>query len=199
MDIFGAVIGLLVLSPLLLILALIVRLKLGRPVLYAQVRPGKHGRPFTLYKFRTMKNATDPDGLSLPDEQRLTGLGRFLRSCSLDELPELFNVLKGEMSLVGPRPLLIEYLELYTPEQARRHEVRPGITGWAQVKGRNLLAWEKRFALDVWYVDQRNFWLDIKILILTLMQVLRRQGISAEGNVTMPPFTGTRMETHGQR
>ena len=165
---------------------------MGSPVLFKQVRPGLRGRPFMMYKFRTMTDERDIQGRLLPDEQRLTKLGRFLRSTSLDELPELFNVLKGDMSLVGPRPLLMEYLPLYTPEQARRHEVRPGITGWAQVNGRNAISWEEKFRYDVWYVDNWSFWLDIKILWMTIVSVLKREGISAQGHVTMPPFTGSR-------
>lgn len=180
-----------ILSPVMLLLAVLVRMSLGSPVIFKQVRPGLHGKPFTMYKFRTMTDARDAHGRLLPDEQRLTKLGRFLRSTSLDELPELFNVLKGDMSLVGPRPLLMEYLPLYTPEQARRHNVRPGMTGWAQVNGRNALSWEEKFEYDVWYVDNWSFWLDIKILWMTLVAVLRREGISADGHATMPAFTGS--------
>src|SRR5690606_14191037 len=183
-----------ILSPVMLLLAVLVRMSLGSPVIFKQVRPGLHGKPFTMYKFRTMTDARDAHGRLLPDEQRLTKLGRFLRSTSLDELPELFNVLKGDMSLVGPRPLLMEYLPLYTPEQARRHNVRPGMTGWAQVNGRNALSWEEKFEYDVWYVDNWSFWLDIKILWMTLVAVLRREGISADGHATMPPFTGSASE-----
>ncbi len=182
------------LSPLLLALAAAVLATSGRPVLFRQERPGLRGRPFTLLKLRTMREARDGAGGNLPDERRLTRLGRALRSTSLDELPELWNVLRGQMSLVGPRPLLMDYLPLYTPEQARRHEVRPGITGWAQVNGRNALSWEEKFALDVWYVDHRGFWLDIWILWKTLVLVLRREGIAAPGHATMPPFTGRRKE-----
>lgn len=180
-----------ILSPVMLLLAVLVRMSLGSPVIFKQVRPGLHGKPFTMYKFRTMTDARDAHGRLLPDEQRLTKLGRFLRSTSLDELPELFNVLKGDMSLVGPRPLLMEYLPLYTPEQARRHNVRPGMTGWAQVNGRNALSWEEKFEYDVWYVDNWSFWLDIKILWMTLVAVLRREGISADGHATMPAFAGS--------
>jgi len=181
--------GLLVaLSPVLLLLALVVRVGVGRPILFRQVRPGLHGRPFTLYKFRTMHAPRDSHGGT--DAERLTRLGRLLRATSLDELPELWNVVRGEMSLVGPRPLLTEYLPLYTPEQARRHEVRPGITGWAQVHGRNAVAWEERFALDVWYVDHRSFWLDLKILFLTVGQVLSGRGIAEPGQATMTSFRG---------
>lgn len=191
-DIVISSLLLILLSPVLLVLSILVRITLGSPVLFRQVRPGLHGRPFTMYKFRTMTDERDIQGRLLPDEQRLTKLGRFLRSTSLDELPELFNVLKGDMSLVGPRPLLMEYLPLYTPEQARRHEVRPGITGWAQVNGRNAISWEEKFRYDVWYVDNWSFWLDIKILWMTIVSVLKREGISAQGHVTMPPFTGSR-------
>jgi lipopolysaccharide/colanic/teichoic acid biosynthesis glycosyltransferase len=177
--------------PLLLLWGL-VRRKLGSPVLFRQVRPGLHGRPFMMVKFRTMTDERGADGELLPDAQRLTTFGRFLRAASLDELPELWNVLRGEMSLVGPRPLLMEYLPLYSPEQARRHEVRPGITGWAQVNGRNALSWEERFKLDVWYVDHRSLWLDLRILWLTVRKVIVREGISAQGEATMPRFTGNK-------
>lgn len=182
----------LLLSPVLAGVYLAVALKLGRPVLFRQQRPGLNGRPFTLTKFRSMRNALDSKGNPLPDSERLTQFGRFLRSSSLDELPELFLVFQGHMSLVGPRPLLMEYLPLYTPRQARRHEVRPGLTGWAQVNGRNALSWQEKFDLDVWYVDNRNFWLDLRILWLTLFKVLNRQGVSAAGEATMPRFTGER-------
>jgi lipopolysaccharide/colanic/teichoic acid biosynthesis glycosyltransferase len=167
-----------------------VRRKMGSPVLFRQTRPGRHGRPFEMIKFRTMREAIYADGRLLPDAERLGNLGRFLRSSSLDELPELWNVLKGEMSLVGPRPLLVEYLTLYSDEQARRHEVHPGITGWAQVNGRNAISWDEKFALDVWYVDNRSTWLDLKIIMLTVHRALKREGISAEGEATMPKFTG---------
>ncbi len=177
--------------PLLLLWAL-VRRKLGSPVLFRQVRPALHGRPFMMVKFRTMTDERGADGELLPDVQRLTPFGRFLRATSLDELPELWNVLRGEMSLVGPRPLLMEYLPLYSPEQARRHEVRPGITGWAQVNGRNALSWEERFELDVWYVDHRSLWLDLYILWLTVRKVILREGISAQGEATMPRFIGNK-------
>ncbi|WP_353928803.1 sugar transferase [Desulfofundulus kuznetsovii] len=190
MDFIGAVVGLALLAPVMLLIALFICLNMGRPVLFRQVRPGLHGRPFVIYKFRTMKEERDSRGNLLPDELRLTRLGRFLRSTSLDELPELFNVLKGDMSLVGPRPLLMEYLERYTPEQARRHEVKPGITGWAQVNGRNAITWEEKFKLDVWYVDNWSLWLDFKILGSTFLKVLRREGISAKGYATMPEFMG---------
>ncbi len=185
-------IGLVALSPLLAALGVLVVVFLGFPPFFIQTRPGLHGRPFRLYKFRTMRDTRDASGRLLPDAERLTAFGRFLRAFSLDELPSLWNVLKGDMSLVGPRPLLMEYLDRYTPEQARRHEVRPGITGWAQVNGRNALSWEEKFKLDVWYVDNRSFRLDMKILALTVWHVLARKGISAEGHATMPPFTGTK-------
>jgi lipopolysaccharide/colanic/teichoic acid biosynthesis glycosyltransferase len=174
----------------LLVLAMLVRLRLGSPVLFSQIRPGLHGRPFKMVKFRTMTDARGPDGDLLPDAQRLTTFGRFLRASSLDELPELWNVLRGEMSLVGPRPLLMEYLPLYLPEQARRHEVRPGITGWAQVNGRNAVDWNERFRMDVWYVDNHSLLLDLRILWRTLRKVLIREGISAQGEATMSKFTG---------
>lgn len=190
-DFLGTLLGLLVLSLPLLVLIWLVRHKLGNPVFFRQVRPGLHGKPFEMVKFRTMTSERDPNGQMLPDAVRLTPFGRFLRTTSLDELPELWNVLKGDMSLVGPRPLLTEYLPLYTPEQARRHEVRPGITGWAQVNGRNAISWEDKFALDVWYVNHQNLWLDIKILWLTVRKVLRRDGISAAGEATMMRFTGS--------
>ncbi len=183
---------LLLLAPLLIVLALLIRRKMGPPALFRQVRPGLHGRPFEMMKFRTMRNAAGPDGQLLPDVDRLTPFGRFLRSTSLDELPELWNVLKGEMSLVGPRPLLMEYLPRYSMEQARRHDVRPGLTGWAQVNGRNALSWEEKFALDLWYVDRQTVWLDIRILWMTAVKVLKRDGISADGEATMPKFEGTR-------
>lgn len=192
LDILGASFCLVAFGPLMLYLAFRVWREMGSPVLFRQVRPGLHGKPFVMYKFRTMTDERDAEGNLLPDEKRLTPLGRFLREQSLDELPEFINVLKGEMSLVGPRPLLMEYLERYTPEQARRHEVKPGITGWAQVNGRNALSWEEKFKLDVWYVDNWNLLLDIKILVMTLVKVLRREGISAEGHATMPEFKGNK-------
>lgn len=191
LDVLGASLGLLILLPMIFVLVWMVKRNLGSPVLFRQVRPGQHGLPFRMVKFRTMRDAVDFDGQPLPDAERMTPFGRFLRSTSLDELPELWNVLKGDMSLVGPRPLLMEYLSLYTPEQARRHEVRPGITGWAQVNGRNAIGWEKKFELDVWYVDHRSLWLDLKILCLTVKKVLVRDGISAEGEATMSKFTGS--------
>lgn len=190
-DFVVSALGLLLLAVPLALLAWQVRRKLGSPVLFTQVRPGLHSRPFRMVKFRTMTDARDVSGALLSDAQRLTPFGRFLRTSSLDELPELWNVLRGEMSLVGPRPLLMEYLPLYSPEQARRHEVRPGITGWAQVNGRNAISWADKFALDVWYVDHRSLWLDVRILWLTVRKVLMRDGISAAGEATMPAFTGT--------
>lgn len=182
---------LIILAPIYTCLSLLIWFKLGKPVLFRQERPGLHGRIFKMYKFRTMRDLRDAQGNLLPDEQRLTKLGRFLRSTSLDELPELFNVLRGEMSLVGPRPLLVAYLDRYTTEQARRHEVLPGITGWAQVNGRNAISWEEKFKLDVWYVDHQSFWLDLKILFMTLVKVFKREGISAEGSATAPEFMGS--------
>ena len=191
-DLVLASLGLLLLGLPLLFLTWKIRRKLGSPVFFRQKRPGRHGKPFEMVKFRTMTNARGPDGQLLPDGLRLTPFGRFLRAASLDELPELWNVLKGDMSLVGPRPLLIEYLPLYSPEQSRRHAVRPGITGWAQVNGRNALSWDEKFKLDVWYVDHRSLWLDIKILWLTVRKVLVREGISAAGEATMSKFTGSK-------
>lgn len=190
LDIIGALVGLVLLSPVLILLVILIRRDMGSPVFFRQVRPGLHGKPFEMIKFRTMRDAIGPDGTPLPDADRLTPLGQKLRSTSLDELPELWNVLKGEMSLVGPRPLLMDYLELYSPEQARRHEVRPGVTGWAQVNGRNTLSWPEKFALDVWYVDNRTTWLDIRIIWMTIRKVIKRDGISAAGEATMPKFTG---------
>jgi lipopolysaccharide/colanic/teichoic acid biosynthesis glycosyltransferase len=194
-DILAAAFALVLLSPVMFILALLVRSKLGSPVLFCQMRPGLRGKPFAMLKFRTMTDQMDANGDLLPDGERLTSFGRWLRSTSLDELPELWNVLKGDMSLVGPRPLLMEYLPLYSPEQARRHEVRPGITGWAQINGRNAISWEEKFELDVWYVDNRTFWLDIKILWLTVKKVLVRDGISAGGEATMPKFKGSQKQS----
>lgn len=189
-DIVASAAGLVILSPVFLVLWILVRRRMGSPALFRQVRPGLHGRPFEMIKFRTMRDATGPDGQPLPDAERLTAFGRWLRATSLDELPELWNVLKGEMSLVGPRPLLMEYLPLYSPEQARRHEVRPGITGWAQVNGRNAVGWDKKFVLDVWYVDRHTLWLDVKIIALTLRRIIQRDGISAPGSATMEKFQG---------
>ncbi len=189
-DLCGSIFGILIFALPLLLLVYLVRSRLGSPVFFTQVRPGLNGKPFRMVKFRSMTDARSPDGELLPDAERLTRFGALLRSTSLDELPELWNVLKGEMSLVGPRPLLFEYLPLYTPEQARRHDVRPGITGWAQVNGRNAISWEEKFALDVWYVENQSLWLDIKILWLTVRKVLVRDGISASGEVTASKFTG---------
>jgi sugar transferase EpsL len=189
---------LILLSPLLTLLALLVRLRLGSPVLFRQQRPGLHGELFTLFKFRTMTNERDATGKLLPDAERLTPLGKWLRNNSLDELPELINVLRGDMSLVGPRPLLMEYLDRYTPEQIRRHEVKPGITGWAQVNGRNKLTWEEKFELDIWYVDHLSLWLDLKILLVTVWKVLTRDGISQGGHATMSEFIGTTRTTEAK-
>ncbi len=189
-DILGSATALALLSPVIMATAIAIRLRMGKPILFSQQRPGLHGRPFVMHKFRTMLDAQGPDGQPLPDGQRLTPFGRFLRSTSLDELPSLWSVLKGDMSLVGPRPLLMEYLPLYSPEQARRHEVRPGITGWAQVNGRNALSWNQKFALDVWYVDHWSLFLDARIILMTLVKVLKRSGISADGEATMPRFEG---------
>ncbi len=189
-DLLAAGVILLLVTPLLLIVALLVRIKLGAPVIFRQQRPGYRGKPFWVYKFRSMSDERDSHGNLLPDAERLTGLGSFLRASSVDELPELINVLRGEMSLVGPRPLLMQYLPRYSPEQARRHQVLPGITGWAQVNGRNALTWQEKFSLDVWYVDHWSFWLDLRILFITLFKVLRREGISQPGQATNEEFTG---------
>jgi lipopolysaccharide/colanic/teichoic acid biosynthesis glycosyltransferase len=191
-DCVVALFGLTALAPLFVVIAVLVRWRLGSPVFFTQLRPGLAGRPFRLVKFRTMVDGRDAQGRELPDAERLTRFGRFLRSTSLDELPELYNVLLGDMSLVGPRPLLMEYLPLYSAHQRRRHEVRPGITGWAQVNGRNAISWERKFDLDVWYVDNASFWLDLKILWLTVWHVLRREGISGQGSATAERFTGNR-------
>ena len=190
-DFITALCLLIILSPILLVTALLVSRKLGSPILFSQIRPGLNEKPFRMFKFRTMTDARNASGELLPDSIRLTKFGKFLRASSLDELPGLWNVLKGDMSLVGPRPLLMEYLPRYTPEQARRHAVRPGITGWAQVNGRNAISWNQKFKLDVWYVDNQSFWLDLKILFLTVKKVFVREGISAEGEATMPKFTGS--------
>jgi lipopolysaccharide/colanic/teichoic acid biosynthesis glycosyltransferase len=189
-DLVGASAGLILLSVPVLLIALLVKLTSRGPVLFRHVRPGLHGRPFTLLKFRTMREAKDAEGKPLPDGSRLTRFGRFLRTTSLDELPELINVLKGDMSLVGPRPLLMQYLPRYTAEQRRRHQAKPGITGWAQVNGRNAVTWEQKFSLDVWYVDHQGIWLDAKILLLTVWKVVRREGISHPGHATMEEFKG---------
>jgi len=194
-DIAASGVALLLLSPVILVVAIQIRRKLGAPVLFCQIRPGKDGKPFQMIKFRTMKDAVDSAGNPLPDAERMTPFGQFLRATSLDELPELWNVLKGEMSLVGPRPLLMEYLPLYSKEQYRRHEVRPGVTGWAQVNGRNAISWEDKFKLDVWYVDNQSFLLDLKILFLTVKKVLVRDGISGEGEATMSKFTGNQNQS----
>ncbi|WP_394169173.1 sugar transferase [Saccharospirillum alexandrii] len=191
-DFLIASIGLVFLSPIILFLSWQVKRKLGSPVFFRQTRPGMDGKPFQMFKFRTMLDGYDSKGNPLPDSDRMTPFGQFLRSSSLDELPELWNVLKGEMSLVGPRPLLMEYLPLYSAEQFRRHDVRPGITGWAQVNGRNAISWEDKFKLDAWYVENRSFWLDLKILCLTVKKVLIRDGISGDGEVTMSKFTGNK-------
>jgi lipopolysaccharide/colanic/teichoic acid biosynthesis glycosyltransferase len=191
MDVVAAGVVLLVLAPVIGAVAIAVRLTLGAPVLFRQERPGRCGRAFEMMKFRTMQTTLDRQGTPLPDAERLTRFGRFLRGTSLDELPELWNVLRGDMSLVGPRPLLMEYLPLYTPEQARRHEVRPGVTGWAQVNGRNALSWERKFELDVWYVENRSFLLDLRILLLTVKKVFFREGISQAGEATMEKFRGS--------
>jgi len=183
---------LLLVTPIYLLLALLVRVKIGSPIFFTQTRPGLHSKAFTMIKFRTMTNARSTDGALLPDAERLTRFGRFLRVTSLDELPELWNVLKGDMSLVGPRPLLMEYLPLYSHEQAKRNEVRPGITGWAQVNGRNAISWEEKFKYDVWYVENHSFWLDMKIIWMTIKKVIAREGISADDEVTMPKFTGNK-------
>lgn len=189
-DLLTTSLGLIIILPLMLVISLVVWIFLGIPVLFRQQRPGYKGRPFITYKFRTMTNRLGPDGNLLPDAERLTGFGRFLRSTSLDDLPQLFNVLRGEMSLVGPRPLLMQYLKRYTPEQMRRHDVLPGITGWAQIHGRNTLDWEEKFRLDVWYVDHWSIWLDLRILLMTPWKVFKREGISQPGHVTVEEFKG---------
>ena len=189
-DIIASASGLIFLSPVFLILIYLIRKNLGSPVFFTQERPGKDGKPFKMIKFRSMRDAVDKDGNPLPDSERLTPFGKKLRATSLDELPELWNVLKGEMSLVGPRPLLMSYLPLYNEFQNRRHEMRPGVTGWAQVNGRNALSWDEKFAHDIWYIDHYSFWLDMKILFLTVKKVFIKEGISAEGEATMPYFTG---------
>ncbi|HWL28234.1 MAG TPA: sugar transferase [Burkholderiaceae bacterium] len=190
-DIVVSASALMLLAPVMGVVAWQIRKNLGSPVLFRQVRPGLHGKPFPMIKFRSMRDAVDAAGNALPDAQRLTPFGRLLRSTSLDELPELWNVLKGDMSLVGPRPLLMEYLPLYTAEQSRRHEMRPGITGWAQVNGRNALDWEQKFQLDVWYVDHQSFWLDMKIMLMTIKKVFMRDGIGAPGEATVSRYTGS--------
>lgn len=190
-DVLASAFALVVLFPVIVVVAVLIHRKLGSPVFFRQTRPGLNGKPFEMVKFRTMLDATDKYGNPLPDDQRMTPFGSFLRATSLDELPELWNVLKGDMSLVGPRPLLMEYLPLYSQEQYRRHDARPGVTGWAQVNGRNAISWEDKFRLDVWYVDNQSLWLDVKILFLTVKKVLVRDGISAQGDATMPVFKGT--------
>ncbi|WP_114390292.1 sugar transferase [Notoacmeibacter marinus] len=192
LDILVSSIALAMLCPPMAVLALMVAFRLGRPVLFRQERPGMNGRIFEMVKFRTMTDERDVDGRLLPDAQRLTPFGRWLRSTSLDELPELWNVLKGDMSLVGPRPLLVQYLPLYSERQSKRHAVRPGLTGWAQINGRNALSWPEKFEMDVWYVENRTFWLDLKILFRTVLTVMGRSGVSAAGEATMPPFRGER-------
>jgi lipopolysaccharide/colanic/teichoic acid biosynthesis glycosyltransferase len=193
-DLLVALSALIILLPVIIITAIVVRIKLGSPILFTQERPGLNGKSFKMMKFRSMLDAVDKKGNQLPDDQRMTSFGGFLRSASLDELPGLFNVLKGDMSLVGPRPLLVQYLPLYNKKQARRHNVRPGITGWAQVNGRNAISWEQKFFFDVWYVENKSFWLDFKILLLTVKKVFVREGISADGHVTIEPFKGTPSE-----
>ena len=189
-DLVIALCALLILLPAILWIAILNHIYLGKPIFFIQERPGLNGRPFNILKFRTMKNVVDPHDRSLPDAERLTCYGKFLRSTSLDELPGLWNVIKGEMSLVGPRPLLMEYLPLYTEKQARRHDVRPGITGWAQVNGRNAISWEEKFKADIWYVDNQSMALDLKIIFMTIVKVMKKDGVSAEGEATMPKFTG---------
>ena len=191
LDITGALFALIIFSPLMVFIAWRVAKTMGSPVLFRQVRPGRDGKPFEMVKFRTMRDANGPDGKPLPDAERITPFGSFMRRASLDELPEFWNVLKGDMSLVGPRPLLMQYLPLYSKEQYRRHEMKPGITGWAQINGRNAISWDEKFNLDVWYVDNQSLWLDIKILFLTVKKVVLREGISADGQATMPFFEGS--------
>jgi len=193
-DLLVSTSGLFLLAPIFALLALLVRFNLGAPVLFKQVRPGRFGEPFEMIKFRTMQNTTDENGQLLCDAKRITPFGNFLRNSSLDELPELWNVFKGEMSLVGPRPLLMEYLPLYSPEQFRRHDIRPGITGWAQVRGRNAISWEEKFGYDVWYVENQSTVLDMKIILMTIKKVFSREGITAVGETTMPGFTGNKEE-----
>ena len=196
-DIFFSIFLLVLLSPLLVLIAILVWIFIGRPVLFSQIRPGLNEELFTLVKFRTMTNETDSNGVLLEDVLRLNKFGKFLRSTSLDELPELWNILKGEMSFVGPRPLLVEYLPLYSSQQKERHNVRPGITGWAQINGRNAISWEEKFDLDVWYVGHRTFWLDIRILFMTVSSVIKREGVSAQSHATMPIFKGSKSRNSG--
>lgn len=192
LDFLLALTGLICLSPVIVVVAILVRVKLGSPVIFRQQRPGLRGEPFTIMKFRSMTDTRDGDGSLLPDDQRLTGFGKILRTTSLDEMPQLVSILKGEMSFIGPRPLLMEYLPLYSPEQARRHDVRPGITGWAQINGRNAISWEEKFELDLYYIDHQSLWLDIKIAILSVRCLFQRRNISARNSATMPKFTGSR-------
>lgn len=194
LDIIVAAIALLLFSPLLLVVAIAIYITMGKPIIFSQPRPGQYGCIFTFYKFRTMTDKRDSDGKLLPDEQRLTAFGQFLRQTSLDELPQLWNILKGDMSLIGPRPLLVSYLDRYSPEQARRHQVKPGITGWAQVNGRNAISWQEKFNYDVWYVDNWSLWLDLKIVLLTVLKVLQREGINQPGRATMEEFKGNSSE-----
>ena len=190
-DFIAALMALILFSPILFVVAILIRQKLGSPVLFSQVRPGLNGQPFRMYKFRSMLDAQDAHGNALPDDQRLTSFGSLLRSTSLDELPGLWNILKGDMSVVGPRPLLMEYLPLYTTEQGKRHNVRPGLTGWAQINGRNAIGWDEKFKLDTWYVEHQSFWLDLRIILLTIKKVVKRDGISGDGEVTMSKFNGS--------
>lgn len=190
-NVFVSSVALLLLSPLMILAAIAIAINMGTPVVFTQLRPGYKGKPFTIYKFRTMRDANDENGNPLPDAERMTALGNFLRKSSIDELPELFNILKGEMALVGPRPLRMDYLPRYSKEQARRHDVLPGVTGWAQINGRNSISWEEKFKLDVWYVENKNLWLDIKIIVMTAFKVFKRSDISAEGHATMPDFMGS--------
>lgn len=192
-DLCAVLVLLVLVFPLMVIVGLSVRVYLGKPILFSQVRPGYKGKPFKVYKFRSMTDAKDASGNLLPDDIRLTSFGQFLRRSSLDELPQLINVLRGDISLVGPRPLLMEYLPLYSSEQMRRHDVKPGITGWAQINGRNAITWDEKFKLDIWYVDHFSFWLDLKILFLTFKKVVKKEGISAQGVVTMPRFMGNQL------
>lgn len=194
-DFIISLVGIILIAPILLIISTLITIILGLPVVFKQKRPGKNNELFNFYKYRTMTDDTDEFGNLLPDCDRITKLGRFLRKTSLDELPSLWNVLKGDMSLVGPRPLLIEYIDLYTPEQARRHEVKPGITGWAQINGRNAISWEEKFKLDVWYVDNQSFWLDFKILFITIWKVVKGEGINQQGHATMKEFTGSQYDS----
>jgi len=192
LDIFLLLVGIVIIIPVSVLIAILVLVYIGKPVLFSQIRPGKDGKPFKLYKFRTMTNEVDEKGVLLPNAMRMTKFGSFLRHSSLDEIPEFYNVLKGEMSLVGPRPLLMDYLPLFDEFQNRRHKVRPGISGWAQINGRNALTWDDKFKLDVWYVENQNFWLDLKIIWLTIYKVFKREGITHEGDVAMPRFTGNK-------